>query len=81
MEGIIRNNFIELIKKMTSERENILKEYYDLLAMYEKDTEELLDENTKLREALKKFSEFDDKNCDSYAWIRRVATEALEVTE
>ena len=26
----------------------------------------------------KKHAEFDDKNCDSYAWIRRTAKEALE---
>ena len=32
----------------------------------------------RLRGALKQFAEFDDKNSDSYAWIRRTAKEALE---
>lgn len=81
MEEIIRNNFIELIKMMTSERDKISEEFDELLAMYEKDTDTLRNKNYKLRDALKQFAEFDDRNCDSCAWIRRVATEALEVKE
>jgi len=55
-----------------------ISDYCDDANRFTEEADKLRLEVERLRGALQQFAEFDDKNSDSYAWIRRTAKEALE---
>ena len=55
-----------------------ISDYCDDANRFTEEADKLRLEVERLRGALQQFAEFDDHYCDSYAWVRRVAKEALE---